>query len=308
MRWLAPIRTRQEGAIPRELDGAAVRAAAERWGLDEAAAGAILAEAEAKYVPAGESSGKRRKFREKLHWEELLLARACAAGHAGAWEEFCRRYQHGLRASARALTRDAVKGEELADGLLGDLFGLPVRDGERRSKLSAYMGLGSLEGWLRALLAQAHVDQWRRERRLTGLDESESFRTLVTFPHTWRDRSDEIGGEEAAAASGLQRELELALETVLAALEAPARLLLNFYFLEGRTLAQIADLLEVHESTVSRRLEKVVGQLRKQVRRELGRRGLRPEATEAAMHLNPAWLQVDVRKSLRSITPTDHGF
>ncbi|MGH9520824.1 MAG: hypothetical protein ACRD2D_14290, partial [Terriglobales bacterium] len=154
-----------------------------RFGWSPEAEAKLLAEVEAKYLPADASRQQKQQFRARLHWEDLLLARACARGEETAWDEFCHKYQTGLRRSARIMTRDGVRGEELADGLIGDLFGLRTRDGVRCSKLNSYMGLGSLEGWLRALLAQAHVDEWRQRRRWTGLDESESLQTLVTFPH-----------------------------------------------------------------------------------------------------------------------------
>lgn len=275
-------------------------------GWDPGAIVALVAEVEAKYLPADASRQQKEQFRERLHLDDLLLARACARGDDAAWNEFCRKYQPGLRASARAMTHDAVRGEELADGLLGDLFGLRTRGGERYSKLSAYMGLGSLEGWLRALLAQAHVDEWRQRRRWTGLDESEPLQTLVTFPHP-APATFELSAEEGSAASGLRQKLEAAIESVLRSLDSAGRLLLNLYFLDGQTLAQIAILLGVHESTISRRLERQIASLRKQVRRELARQGLRPDATEAAMQLKPEWLNVDVRKNLAALGNPQHG-
>lgn len=275
-------------------------------GTDPGVIAALVAEVEAKYVPADASPQQKRQFRERLHLDDLLLARACARGEAAAWDEFCKKYQSGLRASARAMTHDAVRGEELADGLLGDLFGLRTRGGERYSKLNAYMGLGSLEGWLRALLAQAHVDEWRQRRRWTGLDESEPLQTLVTFPHP-APASFELNADDGSSNASLRQTLEAAIECVLRSLDSAGRLLLNLYFLDGQTLAQIAGLLGVHESTVSRRLERQIGILRKQVRRELARQGLRPDATEAAMQLKPEWLNVDVRKSLTTLGDPQHG-
>lgn len=272
-------------------------AASPRFGLDEDAVESVLSEVEARYLAPKAGARARAQFRHKLHLEDLLLARACARGLEPAWEEFWRRYQARLRGAARALTHETSLANELADSLLGDLFGLRTRDGARVSKLDAYMGLGSLEGWLRALLAQAHVNHWRRERRLVGLDESDRLRTLLVPPPQ---------GESEGASARLRPQLEAALEATLEAVDAPARLLLSLYFLDGQTLAQIGSLLQVHESTISRRLDRVLGQLRRQTRRELARRGMRTGAADAAMHLNPRWLQVDVRKSLQSvaITPT----
>ncbi|MGH9480525.1 MAG: RNA polymerase sigma factor [Terriglobales bacterium] len=263
------------------------------YGIGPAESEAILTEVEARYLPADASAARRRQFRAGLHLEELLLARACALGRDAAWEAFWRRYQTRLRTAARALTHEASRAEELADGLFGELFGLRTRGGERLSKLNGYMGLGSLEGWLCTLLAQAHVDRWRRERRQVSLEECAPLHTLLVPPNQ----------QLPAAPMALRRQVATALACTLAALDAPARLLLSLHFLDGQSLAQIGALLRIHPSTVSRRLDRVLSQLRKQTRRELGRLGLRPAATDAAMHLDPRWIHLDLRQSLQVSLP-----
>ena len=261
---------------------------AERFGLALADAEQILTSIEQRHLPSRAGAADRAAFRPKLRLEELMLARACAQGNAAAWEEFWERYHARLRQAARALTRETARAEELADSLLGDLYGLHTRGGERVSKLDSYMGLGSLEGWLCALLAQAHVDQWRRERRQVSLETCDHLHALVSQPN-----------QEAQAAEAAARGvLEPALAQALAQADASARLLLCLYFLDGRNLAQIGALLRVHESTVSRRLDRALANLRRLTRRELLRRGLRPAATEEAMRADPRWLRLDLRRSL----------
>ena len=45
-------------------------------------------------------------------------------------------------------------------------------DGRPRvSKLNSYSGRGSLEGWLRTVLAQEWVNSFRSQRRIASLDE-----------------------------------------------------------------------------------------------------------------------------------------
>lgn len=260
---------------------------AERFGLDAAAAEAIVRQVEAQYLGPHSSASARRKFRQTLHLEDLLLARACAAGVEAAWETFCGRIQPQLRRAALAITHDPSRAQDLADSLLADLFGMQVRDGQRVSKLNSFTGIGSLEGWLIALLARAHVDTWRRERRTISLEASlEAAGALHARV------------APAALASAAQPQLEAALETVLGKVDETARLLLSLYFLDGKTLAEIGNLLQVHESTVSRRLNRVLVQVRRATRREMGRRGLAPAAWEETAELDPRLLQVDVRKAL----------
>lgn len=269
---------------------------AARFGITASEAEALVTAAVTACLP-GAGARQREELRRRLHVRDLMLARACASGHEEAWREFWRCYRTRLQSAARALTRNRASGDDLADELWAELFGLPREHGPRISKLDSFMGLGSLEGWLRTLLAQAHVNRWRRTRREVSLEACEGLQERMAAP----------AGEPAADAR-VQSELETALRRVLAATPAALRLLLSLYFLDGQTLAQIAALQRVHQSTVSRRLDRAVAQLRRATRRELGRRGLRPSAVEAAFRLDPLELRLDVRAALQSTGRRSHGF
>ena len=105
---------------------------------------------------------------------DLVLARACAAGNERAWEHFVAVYRQPLTRAAIAITGRETLGRELADQLYGELYGLTMRDGERRCPLLSYRGRGSLMGWLRTTLAQRHVDHYRRSRREEPLEEMDA--------------------------------------------------------------------------------------------------------------------------------------
>ncbi len=96
---------------------------------------------------------------------DLALARACARGNERAWEHFVAVYRQPLTRAAIAITGSETLGRDLADQLYAELYGLNVRDGQRRCPLLSYRGRGSLMGWLRTTLAQRHVDHYRRTRR-----------------------------------------------------------------------------------------------------------------------------------------------
>src|SRR5205085_733340 len=80
---------------------------------------------------------------------------------------------------------------------------------------------------------------------------------------------------------------------------------LNFYMgrgsLEGwlRTLTEIGKIVGVHESTVSRRLEKLLKALRKQVLMGLQSRGMNRGQAEEALEADVRYLAVDVRRRLQ---------
>src|SRR5215471_1325307 len=149
---------------------------AAKYGLSAESFTACIGEVEAKYLPAGSKEGEARQFFKSLKIEELVLARGCAAGNEAAWTDFLNRYRASLYQAARAISRNDEVGRELADSLYAELYGVRTREGNdgaevRVSKLSFYMGRGSLEGWLRTVLAQEYVNRYRSQKRLVSLDE-----------------------------------------------------------------------------------------------------------------------------------------
>ena len=116
---------------------------------------------------------QKAEFCAGLRLEELALARACAAGNERAWQDFISRYRQKLHGMALHITRDAAHAAELADSLFADLYGVNARDGNRtrNSKLASYTGRGSLEGWLRTVMAQEFINRYRKQKRTVSLEE-----------------------------------------------------------------------------------------------------------------------------------------
>src|ERR1017187_9728541 len=117
------------------------------------------------------SAERKVDFCAGLRLEELALARACAAGNERAWQDFISRYRQRLHGMALHITRDAAHAAELADSLFADLYGVKARDGVRTSKLVFYTGRGSLEGWLRTVMAQEFINRYRKQKRTVSLEE-----------------------------------------------------------------------------------------------------------------------------------------
>ncbi len=141
------------------------------FGLSREQFGAILNEIATKYLPTDASPRETAELFASLRVEELALARACAAGQERAWEVFMARYREKLYDIAGYIARENSAARELADSLYADLYGTTTREGQRVSKLSSYTGRGSLESWLRTVMAQEFVNRYRRQRRLVSLDE-----------------------------------------------------------------------------------------------------------------------------------------
>src|SRR5207253_8161382 len=100
-------------------------------------------------------------------------AQACARGYEPAWKHFIDSYRHPLQQAAVAISKSLSIGEELADSLYAELYGLKDQDGGRRSPLASYSGRGSLMGWLRTTLAQRYVDRFRRTQREAPLEDND---------------------------------------------------------------------------------------------------------------------------------------
>ena len=278
-----------ESVVIAVVDDLHARNQCQAFGISRETCAALLLEVGQKYLRPPISDVAVREFFAGLHCEELLLARACAAGNEHAWEVFLTRYREKLYVSALRVAREDSAARELADSLYADLYATRVRDGERASKLISYTGRGSLEGWLRAVLAQEYVNRYRKTRRLVSLEEEVD------------------GGAQFAAAESVEEvaadpRLAAATDDALAALSAEDRTILAAYFLDERTLADIGRMLGVHESTISRKLDKLTRSLRKQIAGNLGRRGMSRRQAEEALEADVRDLRLDIRKSLSQET------
>jgi RNA polymerase sigma-70 factor, ECF subfamily len=261
------------------------KSSCERVGLTRDGLARILAEVAGKYLPNSTELGEARSFLLTLRVEELALARACAAGNNSAWEIFLTRYREKLYQSALRITREDSAARELADSLYAELYGTNLRDGERISKLSSFTGRGSLEGWLRTVLAQEFVNRYRRTKRLVSLDEESE--DGAQFPAV-----------EPGNSPPTDSRLELATDAALAELHSEDRFVLAAYYLDGRTLAEIARMLGVHESTISRKVDKLAKSLRKKILAGMMQRGMARRQAEEAMEVDVRDIQINIRRSL----------
>jgi RNA polymerase sigma-70 factor, ECF subfamily len=261
----------------------------ERYGLTLQSFEVVLEQVAGKYVPEATPRQKLEFWRD-LKLEELALARACAAGHEAAWQAFLTRFREKLYDIARGITKEDSSARDLADSLYADLYGTSEREGRRVSRLNFYMGRGSLEGWLRTVLAQEFVNRYRKQKRLVSLEEQ-------------AEEGVQFSAAPVGPTSPLDSRLGAALDEALGLLTGEERLVLASYYLDDRTLTEIGRLVGVHESTISRRLEKMLRGLRKQVLAGLVSRGMNRGQAEEALEADVRYLQVDVTRKLQENRP-----
>jgi len=238
---------------------------AAQFGIDAAGLAAMLAEVLEQRGPGSESEAAL----QSLRLEELVLARACVAGNERAWEIFMARYRESMYDAAYKIAHDEASGRALADSLYAELYGLSDRGEVRASKLQYYQGRGSLLGWLRTVMAQEYVNQYRRTRRETSLEAAVEDGKQFAAQETDTPQTDS--------------RIEAATTAELAALEAEERFVLAAYFIDRHTLAEIAKVMSVHESTISRKLERVTTSLRKRIRKRLIDGGMSARQVDEAM-------------------------
>jgi RNA polymerase sigma-70 factor (ECF subfamily) len=245
----------------------------------------ILKNISQKYLPATATQQDISDLYFSLRVEELALARACAAGSERAWEIFMLRYREKLYDIGSYIAKENSAARELADSLYADLYGTSSREGQRVSKLASYTGRGSLEGWLRTVMAQEYVNRYRRGRKYVSLDEES-------------EEGVQFAAADPEPVLTVDSRLEVATDEALAALPAEDRFILASYHLDGRTLAEIARTLGVHESTISRKVEKLAKSLRKQILAALGRTGMSRRQAQEAMEVDVRDLRVNIRSHL----------
>ena len=281
-----PISAPLQSAVAELAAALHAKSGGERFGLTCESFAAILCSVAAKYLPLEATESEARIFLSTLRVEELALARACAAGHNSAWQTFLIRYREKLYHYALRIAREDSAARELADSLYAELYGTATRDGERLSKLASFTGRGSLDGWLRTVLAQEFVNRYRRGKRLVSLDEE------------IEDGAQFVAPRPEPASSVDSRRLESATDAALAALPGEDRFVLAAYYLDGHPLAEVARMLGVHESTVSRKVDKLAKALRKEILMTLMRQGIGRREAEEALEVDVRDLRVNIRRSL----------
>jgi RNA polymerase sigma-70 factor (ECF subfamily) len=281
---------------PALLDELWPESGAGQWGLDRNEFDRLILLVAMRQnfgLPAGAVAtlSDQQSFFRNLKLADLVLASACASGNERAWEHFMATYGQQLTRAAIAISGSETVGRDLADAFYAELYGLNVRDGQRKCPLESYRGRGSLLGWLRTTLSQRFVDHYRRTFREEALDEQ-------TYDAASLDGPPPPPPESASA-------LAQAVRASLSDEPAEERFLLAAYYLDGRTLAEIGKLLRVHEATISRRLKRATESVRKRLLRHLEKNGMNHRAAEEVLGTDPRDLdlKMDLKKLLQNSAP-----
>jgi RNA polymerase sigma-70 factor len=231
---------------------------------------------------------------ENLKWQELFLTTACANGDAAAWNIFRDQYQCAIRKTALRALGNAAQAEDLAETLATDLF-LPHQPSVSKgdNKIGQYHGMGSLEGWIKVVIHRLAIDRFRIPRRSVSLEELE-VEPASMAPYVQADRFVQDLDTHKALIM-----VSRSLSGALARLNTQERLVLNLYYLQDTSLKDIGRWLRVHESTVSRMIDRLRASLRKAVSGQLQKEyGIPKKEISHVIQLAQSHLEIDLKEIL----------
>ena len=242
-------------------------------------AGDVKARVEAalqKYLFIGNGAPEHadvKAFVDEIRADDLCLIIACEQGDERAWEDLVANFDSTVKSAARKISSNNEDAEDLASSIWAELYGLRQdADGNKKSKLAYYSGRGSLAGWLRAVVSQLAVDQYRKQSKFVQIEEDREFENLASEAAAEND--GHLGGhsdspEELLTEKQTQGDVAEALQAAIAGLDAEDRLILKLYYFDDWKLKDIAATFGYHEATASRKLTRVQAEIRKGVEKEL---------------------------------------
>lgn len=235
------------------------------------------------------SNAEIKGFIDEIRADDLCLIVACERGDEKAWEDLVANFDSTVKSAARKISSNNEDAEDLASSIWAELYGLRTdADGNKKSKLAYYSGRGSLAGWLRAVVSQLAVDQFRKQAKFVQIEEDREFENLAS--EAADNNGDALSAhtdnpEEAFAKNAAASDVSEALSSAIAELKAEDRLILKLYYFDDLKLKDIASTFGYHEATASRKLTRVQAEIRKGVEKALMSRHGWTE-TEVKRHLS----------------------
>jgi RNA polymerase sigma-70 factor len=228
------------------------------------------------------------QFVEEMRADDLCLIISCEKGDEGSWSDMVAAFDATVRSAARKIASNEEDAEDLTSSIWAELYGLRTdSDGNRKSKLAYYSGRGSLAGWLRAVVSQLAIDQYRQRSKLVQVEEDREFENLA-------NKASERSGngiqghlanpEDIYSSDSTAGELSAALVAAIASLAAEDRLIVKLYYFDQIKLKDIGATFGYHEATASRKLARVQTEIRKGV--------------EASLKKDHGWTDAEVKRHL----------
>lgn len=229
------------------------------------------------------------QFIDEVRSDDLCLVLACESGDEAAWSDLVANFDSTVKSAARKMSSNNEDAEDLASSIWAELYGLRQdADGKKKSKLSYYSGRGSLGGWLRAVVSQLAVDEFRKQSKYVQIEEDREFENLAESAAN-NSLNDQVvhhadSPEEQLTQKRTANDITTALTSAIESLEAEDKLILKLYYFDDLKLKDIAATFGYHEATASRRLARIQTDIRKTV--------------EKTLKAEKGWTETEVRSQL----------
>jgi len=227
---------------------------------------------ERSFLGRGFENGTLVRFVRGLHTDDLFLTLACSRASNAGWQRFSSLYRHYLADLSRRLIGRGLDPEDLSDAIWIDLF-LPDRSGQ--SRIASYDGRSSLATWLRVIVCNRIVNE--RLRRGSHLIDIEGI----------PEPADLSAQQEMEARLRLNRYGSMILECfqrVSKRLSPRDCLILLLRYDQELQLGQIGRLFSVHQSTITRQMDRALANLRTDLLSSLASEyGLGPDAIKECL-------------------------
>jgi len=195
----------------------------------------------------------------KTRVSELYLAMACAEGDRPAIAILEERYFKSVDHALSRLRLAPALWDDVKQEMRRTLF---VRKGGSLPKIAGYSGRGSLNAWIRTIAV-------RFGRRLIHSEPREKTSARDDLmPTSLVGRDPQLSYIRKL----YLHEFKAAFAKAMAAFSVQERNLIRFYYLDGLGVEKIAGILQLHHSSISRRLARTRDQLLAGTRQHLRQR------------------------------------
>ena len=218
-----------------------------------------------------------KQFVDEIRPDDLCLIIACEKGDEKAWEYLVANFDSTVKSAARKISSNNEDAEDLASSIWAELYGLRQdAEGNKKSKLAYYSGRGSLAGWLRAVVSQLAIDEYRKQSRFVQVEETRDFENLAeeSSNHSGNDRvvHHAENPEELLTSEQTSGDVSLALKHAIESLDPEDKLVMKLYYFDDLKLKEVAAMFGYHEATASRKLTRIQTEIRKSVEKKLRER------------------------------------
>jgi RNA polymerase sigma-70 factor len=196
------------------------------------------------------------EFASTLHTNDLMLALACALERGerdAGWRRLLGLYHKYIEDLGRHLGRPASDPEE-CECLWADLF--LSSKGSDQPRIASYDGRSSLATWLRVVVSHRVINE--------RLQKGPYFNNLDEIP----EPADPDALPNVETRLGLHRYGPVildCLECAFSTLASQDRLIILLRYDQDLQLGHIARLFSVHQSTITRQIERIASQLFKHI-------------------------------------------